>query len=205
VPKPRGDVGRPPVTSRDELEQVALELFAEHGFEATTVDDIAGAAGISRRTFFRYYPSKNDVVWGDFEGRLLVMAAELAATDAAVPVLDALADVVVRFNALPPEAVPGHRRRMALILHVPALQAHSNLRYADWRAVVARHVAARTGLDERDALPQLAGHVALGAAVASYEQWLADPSADLGALMAASFAELRDGFPSFRASDHPRR
>lgn len=205
MPKPRGDVGRPPVTSREDLEQVALELFAEHGFEATTVEDIAEAAGIARRTFFRYYPSKNDVVWGDFEARLLTMEAELAAADVDVPVLDALTEVVVRFNALPPEAVPGHRRRMALILHVPALQAHSNLRYADWRAVIARHVALRIGLDEQDALPQLAGHVALGAAVASYEQWLADPSADLGALMAASFAELRGGFPSLRASDRPRR
>jgi len=46
--------GRPAVTSRAELEQVALGLFAEAGFEATTVDDIAAAAGVARRTFFRY-------------------------------------------------------------------------------------------------------------------------------------------------------
>jgi mycofactocin system transcriptional regulator len=184
---------------------VALDLFDEHGFEATTVEDVAEAAGISRRTFFRYYPSKNDVVWGDFEARLVTMAAQLAAADADVPVLDALADVVVRFNALPPEAVPAHRRRMALILHVPALQAHSALRYADWRAVVARFVAARTGATEGDALPQLVGHVALGVAVASYEQWLADPDADLESVMAASFAQLRDGFPELRASGRRRR
>ena len=193
------------MTSREELEQVALELFAERGFDATTVDDIAEAAGISRRTFFRYYPSKNDVVWGDFEARLLTMEAQLAAADPSVPVLDALADVVVRFNELPAEAVPAHRRRMALILHVPALQAHSNLRYADWRAVVARHVAARTGGDELDPVPQLVGHVALGAAVASYEQWLADPTAELGSLMAESFAQLRGGFPDLRATGRPPR
>ncbi|MCQ0020665.1 TetR family transcriptional regulator [Actinomadura madurae] len=57
-------VGRRPRTSRGELERVALRLFAERGFEETTVDDIASAAGIGRRTFFRYYGSKNDVVWG---------------------------------------------------------------------------------------------------------------------------------------------
>lgn len=207
MPKPRGDVGRPPVTSREELEQVALELFAERGFEATTVDDLAGAAGISRRTFFRYYPSKNDVVWGDFEPRLLAMEEQLAATDDDVPVLEALAEVVVAFNALPPEAVPAHRRRMAMILHVPALQAHSALRYADWRAVVARFVAARTGGAEGDPVPQLVGHVALGAAVASYERWLGDPAADLEPVMAASFAQLRDGFPELAptASGRPRR
>ena len=204
MPKPRGDVGRPPVTSREELEQVALDLFAERGFEATTVDDIAAAAGISRRTFFRYYPSKNDVVWGDFEERLGAMEAQLAAA-ADVPVLDALAEVVVAFNALPPEAVPAHRRRMSMILHVPALQAHSALRYAEWRAVVARFVAARTGAAEADAVPQLVGHVALGAAVASYEHWLGDPRADLEPVMARSFALLREGFPALRASGRPRR
>lgn len=194
MPKPRGDVGRPPVTSRGQLEQVALELFAERGFEATTVDDIAEAAGISRRTFFRYYPSKNDVVWGDFEAMLAAMAVGLADSPPTAPVLEALAAAVVRFNSLPPEAIPAHRQRMSLILHVPALQAHSNLRYADWRAVVARFVADRTGLDESAAAPQLVGHVALGAAVASYEQWLADPAADLESVMATSFAQLRDGF-----------
>ena len=195
MPKPRGDVGRPPVTSREELEQVALELFDERGFEATTVDDVAGAAGISRRTFFRYYPSKNDVVWGDFEHRLLTMESQLAGADPAVPVLEALADVVVRFNALPPEAVPAHRRRMAMVLHVPALQAHSALRYADWRAVVARFVARRSRHGEDDAVPQLVGHVALAIAVASYEQWLADPTSELEPIMAASFTELLGGFP----------
>jgi TetR/AcrR family transcriptional regulator, cholesterol catabolism regulator len=62
VPKPRGDVGRPPVTSRGELEQVALELFAERGFEATTVDDIAEAAGISRPTVYKYTRSKQHLL-----------------------------------------------------------------------------------------------------------------------------------------------
>jgi hypothetical protein len=53
-------------------------------------------------------------------------------------------------------------------------------------------------------VPQLVGHVALGAAVAAYEQWLADPGADLEALLAASFDELRAGFPSVRGADRVR-
>lgn len=174
---------------------MALELFAEHGFEATTVEDIADAAGISRRTFFRYYPSKNDVVWGDFEVSLAAMDRWLADADAGRPVLDLVAEAVVRFNTLPAGAVPAHRQRMSMILHVPALQAHSNLRYADWRAVVARFVARRTGGSPDDALPQLLGHVALGVAVAAYERWLADETVDLAAVLADSFAELLGGFP----------
>ena len=64
--------GRPPVTSRAELERIALDLFIRQGFTETTLDDIAAAAGIARRTFFGYFSSKNDVVWGDFATLLAV-------------------------------------------------------------------------------------------------------------------------------------
>jgi mycofactocin system transcriptional regulator len=205
VSQPRSNVGRPPVTSRAELEQVALDLFADRGFESTTVDELAAAAGISRRTFFRYYASKNDVVWGDFDDLLRRMELWLDGVDRDVPVLDAVAEAVVRFNSLPPEAVPAHRRRMSLILHVPALQAHGTLRYAEWRAVVARFVAGRVGEREAAALPQLVGHVALGAAVAAYEQWLADGEADLEALLADAFDELGRGFPAVSGATVRRR
>src|SRR5918911_4919209 len=106
-----------------------------------------------------------------------------AGRDDSRPLLETLIEAVVRFNDLPPEAMPAHRQRMSLILHVPALQAHSTLRYADWRNVVARFAARR--LEQRvDALlPQLIGHLALGAAVAAYEQWLAEESTDLAALL----------------------
>ncbi len=54
-------VGRRKITSRADLGQVAFDLFDQQRFERTTIDDIASAAGIGRRTFFRYFPSKNDV------------------------------------------------------------------------------------------------------------------------------------------------
>ena len=63
VHEPGSRRGRPPGTSARELEVVALELFAEHGFADTTVEQIASAAGVSRRTFFRYFDSKTDVLW----------------------------------------------------------------------------------------------------------------------------------------------
>ncbi len=188
--------GRPPVTSRAELEQVALDLFVRNGFTATTVEDIAVAAGISRRTFFRYYASKNDVVWGDFGVLLHGMDEWLTNTPDNIPLLRALKEAVIRFNALPPEAVPAHRQRMSLILHVPALQAHSTLRYADWRDVIARFAARRLALPVGALLPQMVGHLALGTAVAAYEQWLSDGSADLATLLDASFDALDIRFTS---------
>jgi mycofactocin system transcriptional regulator len=183
-------LGRPLVTSRAELEQIALDLFIRNGFNETTLDDIATAAGIARRTFFGYYSSKNDVVWGDFDALLRGMEEWLTDGDDGRPLLATLIDAVVRFNDLPPEAVPAHRQRMSLILHVPALQAHSTLRYAEWRNVVARFAARRLDLPVDALLPQLVGHVSLGAAVTAYEQWLADESADLAALLIAAFGAL---------------
>ena len=76
-PNGGGQPGRRRVTSRGELEHVAFELFEANGFEQTTVEDIAAAAGIGRRTFFRYFRSKNDVPWGTFELELERMRARL--------------------------------------------------------------------------------------------------------------------------------
>ena len=137
------------MTSRGELEQVAFDLFAVNGFELTTVDEIAAAAGIGRRTFFRYFPSKNDVPWGMFEVELERMRARLKECPRDVPLMDAIRVALVDFNRVEPDQIPWHRRRMELILRVPALLAHSTLRLASWRAVIAEFVAERTGLAPR--------------------------------------------------------
>ena len=175
--------GRPAATTRAELEQVALELFAERGFVATTVDDIAAAAGIGRRTFFRYFASKNDVVWGDFELGLLALRERLATGPPGRPLLEELREAVLAFNRFDPGEVPWHRDRMALILTVPALQAHSTLRYAAWRSVIAEFAATRLGGSPADLLPQLVAHSCLGAALTAYDQWLLRPDSDLPQLL----------------------
>ena len=189
----RRGAGRPPVTTRLEIERVAFTLFADRGFDETTVEDIAGAAGISRRTFFRYFASKNDVVWGDFDAGLDHFDAALAAADPNQPWMDALRVAVVDFNSLDPELVPLHRDRMEHILHVPALQAYATLMYARWREVVTRFVATRTGAKPDDLHPRLVGHTALAAALAAYEQWLAEPGTDLTDLLNASMHLLSEG------------
>lgn len=191
--------GRPPSTSADRLQEIALDLFIRNGFDETTIDDVATAAGIGRRTFFRYYASKNDLVWGDFEARLEDFRRELAALDD-VPMLDALRRAVVAFNAVDASAAEQHRHRMQLILTVPALQAHSTLRYAAWRHVVQDFVARRTATPADAYLPRLLGYLALAASVAAYEQWLTEsrpggPSTTLlAALIDDAFARLPDGF-----------
>ena len=186
--------GRRRATSRQELEAAAFRLFAERGFEATTVEDIARAAGIGRRTFFRYFPSKNDVPWGAFEDELQQMRAQLKACPPEVPLMDAIRVTLVEFNRVDPEVVPLHRERMELILRVPTLFAHSTLRFTAWRAVVAEFVAERTGCRPDGLAPQAIAHAVLGVAVAAYEHWLDDPSSDLGTLLDGAMRELAAAF-----------
>lgn len=186
--------GRRRSTSPYELEKVAFELFGSKGFEATTVDEIAAAAGIGRRTFFRYFESKNDVVWGSFSDHLGYMRARFAECPADQPLMDAVRTVVVDFNRFDPGEVPWHRRRMELILRVPALQAHSTLRYAEWRAVVAEFVATRLGLDTDTLVPQALAYAALGVALAAYEHWLITPDSDLTRILDTAFRNLASGF-----------
>ena len=186
--------GRRRVTSQAELEHIAFDLFEANGFEQTTVEDIATAAGIGRRTFFRYFPSKNDVPWGMFEQELERMRARLKACPHDVQLMDAIRVALVDFNRVEPAQIPRHRRRMELILRVPALLAHSTLRFAAWREVIAEFAADRTGQRPDALAPQAIAHAILGVAVAAYEQWLDDEHADLGLLLDAAMRELGDAF-----------
>lgn len=187
-------IGRPPVTSHAELERIGLELFTSQGFEATSVDDIAAAAGVSRRTFFRYFPAKADVVWGDFDAAVARMRQELAAMPDDIPLMEALRTAVVHFNHIPEEQVPYHRQRMSLILEVPEVIARSTLWYASWRHAVDEFAAARLGQDPEDLLPRTIGYCALGAAMAAYEQWLREENSSLPCLLEQGFRALAVGF-----------
>ena len=191
---PVARAGRKPVTSRADLEHVAFDLFDRQGFERTTVDDIARAAGIGRRTFFRYFPSKNDVPWGNFEAELDRMRLRLKALPPQMALMDAIRVAIVDFNTFAPEQIVWHRRRMRLILQTPALQAHSTLRYAAWRQVIGEFVGERIGQCPDALAPRTIGYVALGVAIAAYEQWLESEEADLSALMDGAMRQLAAAF-----------
>lgn len=187
---PVNPAGRPAVTSRGELERICLQMFSVRGFDQTSVDEIAAAAGIGRRTFFRYFKSKNDAVWGEFDAQLESFAAWFAACPPEVGVVEAIRRGVLTFNSFNAPALAALRARMQLILRSPSLQAYSTLRYRAWRAVVARFAAARLGGEPDDLIPRTLGHLALGAALSAYEQWLDDDDAELADLLSASLALL---------------
>ena len=86
---------RKKLETRQALEQAALRLFAEQGYEQTTVEDIAEAADVAVRTFFRYFSSKQDVLFGDVvTDRVKRLRTELAARPATESPLDSLVAVM---------------------------------------------------------------------------------------------------------------
>lgn len=185
--------GRPPSTTRTRVGRVALELFASRGFEETTIDDIADALGVGRRTVFRYFPSKNDMVWGDFDivcGRL---RADLAVQPADLPVIEAVGRAAVSSNRYARAELPELKLRMTLITTVPALQAHSMLRYAEWRAVVAEYAAERRRENPNALIPQAVAHAALGASMAAFSAWV-DGDGGLEENLLRAYGALACGF-----------
>ena len=191
--------GRPPGTSRSAVSHTALEMFAERGFEETTVDDIAEALGVSRRTLFRYFASKNDMVWGDFDWVLGRLRRCLDATAADEPLQEALRRAAVESNRYEDEQLPELRIRMRLITGVPALQAHSALRYAEWREVIAEWVAKRLECEPGDLVPQTVAHAALGTSMAAVLVWVDDPSSDLVANLERAYRLLGEGLRDLSA------
>jgi len=117
------------------------------------MDDIAAELGVGRRTLFRYYPSKNDIVWGEFDEVLERLRHDLRAADQSRPVIAVIREAAVSSNTYPAQLLDELHRRLTLIQTVPALQAHSMLRYADWRTVIAEYVAERLGCAADDLIP----------------------------------------------------
>jgi mycofactocin system transcriptional regulator len=186
--------GRPPSTTRDEVARAALELFVRRGFEHTTMDDIAAEVGIGRRTVFRYFASKNDLVWGEFDAVLERLRTDLRAVDQSLPLMEVLRQAAVRSNTYPDELLDELHRRVTLIQTVPALQAHSMLRYAEWREVVAQYVAQRLGLASDDLVPVAAGHAALAASSAAFARWVTHRDENVLDLLDQAYALLATGF-----------
>ncbi len=193
-PSTTSRIGRQPSTSVAEVRHVALRLFIDRGFDQTTIDDIATAVGIGRRTFFRYFPSKNDVPWGEFDALIDDMRDYLAAQPDEVPLLQALRGAVLEFNRFPSDEIPYHRERMALLLNVPSLVAHSTLRYAAWRQAIAEFAGKRLGVDSEELEPQAIAWTFLAVSLTAYEQWLRHDDAELSELLDRAFLVLDDVF-----------
>jgi mycofactocin system transcriptional regulator len=199
--------GRPPGTSRRVLEQIALRLFDEQGFDETTVDQIATEAGINKRSFFRYFDSKASVLWSAFDAEVAALRQELAAASPDVPIMEAIRVAVVAVNHYSAADVPELRTRMNLIGSSPGLYAGAAMHYDAWEHAISDFVAGRTGQPADSLFPLAVGRATLAACRAAYDRWVARADTNLTVYLDAALSALAAGFSDriFTVEPMPRR
>jgi mycofactocin system transcriptional regulator len=198
--------GRPPGTSARELETIALRLFAEQGFDETGVDQIAAAAGVSRRTFFRYFASKSEVLWSEFDQEVDNLRAALAATDPGLSITAAVRAAVLQVNHYSAADIADLRVRMALITSTPELGASAVGHYDAWEQAIIDFAAGRSGQPATSLYPLVLGRTTLAACRAAYERWMERADSDLTVYLDAALRALSAGLADdvFVAEPRPR-
>lgn len=165
--------------ARDRLAQAAFDLFDERGYEQTTVDDITERAGLGRTTFFRYYRSKEDVIFPDHD-RLLAQLRDRLASSSSKTALVAVSDAVrlVMLHYLDEGDVA--RRRYALTSRVPALRDREIVSVARYQRLFREFIASWLG--DGDDRVSLRAEVMAAAMVAAHNhvlrRWLRGESPD---------------------------
>jgi len=155
--------------TRERIANAAMTLFLERGFEATTVEDIAAAADVSKRSFFDYFPIKEDVVsaWQDDFG------ATLAAAVVARPANEPLARVVeeAMSSSIPASANPRAAAIDQLVRNTPALRARDQLKYGELEETLFAALAKRTKGQSAQLRARLLAMLAIGAVRIGTEDW----------------------------------
>jgi AcrR family transcriptional regulator len=187
-PIPQGLRARKKIQTRLALARAAMRLFEERGYAATTVDDIAAAANVSRRTFFRYFSTKEEVFVVDPEGKLHALHVALADGPPDEPTIAALRRGVVALVGayFEPELI----RAEARIAILEPVVAAAGLAYqVRWEDALALEVAADLGVDiDRDARPRIVAHTTVAIVRAGVSQWVQrDCEGDPAEIVAATF------------------
>lgn len=154
--------------TRNALEAAALRLFAERGYEQSTVEDIAEAADVAVRTFFRYFSSKQHVLFGDAAHNIVgrLRSALAARPDGESPV-DAVRAAMDSIDADNPEQQRQILERMRLLQQMPELLPTYQMVFHELHVVLAEFVAERTGRPDTDLYPQLVAGAATVSAKAA--------------------------------------
>jgi len=152
--------------TRETIVRVAMDLFAERGFEGTTIHDIAASAEIAPRTFFGYFRSKEAVVFHDFDAAFVAFSARLHARPAGETAFVAMRAWLLDWIAEREDVLEAEdlaRRR--LVAATPTLEAHERANLARFEAVLAQAVA-----EDLDApADSLRPHLVAAAAVAALD------------------------------------
>lgn len=179
---------------RQRIEDVAIALFEQQGFEDTTIEQIAAAADIAPRTFFSYFDSKDDVVLADYADRLDRIVGELDQRPADEPIWTALRSSFAVVASDYEAETDRLAQRFAIMAATPSVRARSLQLQAGWELILESHIAARLGVFADDPEPGLLAAAALALMRASLRHWLVvDRTTPLPTLVQTSFDRLGAG------------
>jgi AcrR family transcriptional regulator len=174
---------------RAEIAETAVALFAERGFDETTVEDIARAVGMTKRSFFRYFPTKEDAVFAGTETLVEQVVADLEARPAGEDPWECLHQVLHRWQ----ERIHASGAVLAgerLIQSTPALRARLHQKRELWRRAARDVLVSRGGLDDFSA--DLLANAAAAVLDSVEREWVrTDGRADRAELLERGFAVLR--------------
>jgi AcrR family transcriptional regulator len=179
-------MGRWQPNARGRLEQAALALFSEQGFERTTVAEIANRAGLTERTFFRYFADKREVLFPSTLQDLLV--STLANTSDALAPIDAVAVALEAAGGLLEERREYARQRQTVIAAHPGLQERELIKLASIASAMADELR-RRGVP--DSAASLTAEVGIAAFRVAFERWIKDGRHNLSQLIRVSLEELK--------------
>ena len=175
--------------ARGRLEQAALDLYQERGFEQTMVTEIAERAGLTERTFFRYFADKREVLFG---GQDMLRTISVSTIETAPASATPLGAVAAALQAVVPVLQERHklvRQRQAVIAANPELQERELLKSALLASAMAEALR-RRGVT--DTAASLAAEVGLIAFKTAFDRWVSEPNAqDLSQLIRASLDQLK--------------
>ena len=194
--KPKSEIAAPGLRARkrqqtrERLTRAAMTLFLERGFDATTLDDIAAAAEVSRRSFFHYFESKEDVVFAWQEGTITALIAAVAARPAGESMLTASENAIA---AMVRQLDAGEAVAMARLKREnPALQARNQVKYEMLERALAEALGKRAGKKTELLQARLVAMIATGAMRIGDELWTADCAREKPeALVKRMFAAIR--------------
>jgi AcrR family transcriptional regulator len=175
--------------ARGRLEQAALELYGERGFEQTTVAEIAKRAGLTERTFFRYFADKREVLFAGAGALEEVLVSAVAGAPDSAPTIEVVAVAVESVGALLQERREYARRRQTVIAANAELRERELIKLASLAVVIADALRRRGVPDPAASLSAEAGIAVFRVA---FERWVEGAERrDLPQLIRESLAELR--------------
>jgi AcrR family transcriptional regulator len=180
--------------TRAEIQRQALRLFRERGYAATTVARIAEAAEVSESTFFRYFPTKEDVVlWDEFDPLIFeAFKSQPAESDPIRALRDAIRAVLARTSPTEREQL---RERVGLLLSVPPLRAALVDQIHGPMRLLAVAVSERTGRRPDDPAVRTFTGAMMGVGLSAMFAAAENPHADIVSLIDEGLAQLEAGLP----------